>query len=205
MLQDEADHNGVTNHDGATADAALPPDDDGGGGLEIDVNGSWMPVIPQPGSFVVNIGDLFELWTNNRWRSTPHRVASPRIGTAAAERSRLTAMLFTGPSLETIVQPAPTCCPSLYPSITAREHLTAMATTKSKEAQYKSKEAECTSAEQTERDTLRSVAEIAAKNGHLDILKYLLTTSFNLDFPAIRQLAAEYPDIVGWCDDHLAT
>ena len=46
-------------------------------------------------------------------------------------------MLFTGPSLETIVQPAPTCGAPLFPTMTAREHLTAMALSKSKEAQYK--------------------------------------------------------------------
>ena len=109
---------------------------DGGGGLEVDINGRWVPVAPLPGAFVVNTGDLFELWTNNRWRSTPHRVASPRAGTAAAARSRLTAMLFTGPALQTVVQPAPTCGPSLYPTLTAREHLAAMATTKSKESHY---------------------------------------------------------------------
>jgi isopenicillin N synthase-like dioxygenase len=39
-------------------------------------------VVPQPGALIVNIGDLVELWTNNRWRSTPHRVSSPPLGTA---------------------------------------------------------------------------------------------------------------------------
>ena len=85
----------------------------------------------------MNIGDLFELWTNNRWRSTPHRVASPRPGSAAARRARLTAMLFTGPALETTLRPAPTCGPSRYPTMTARQHLTAMARSKSKEGEYK--------------------------------------------------------------------
>ena len=73
--------------------------------------------------------------TLTRWRSTPHRVASPRAGSAAAARSRVTAMLFTGPSLETIVQPAPTCGAPLFPTTTAREHLTAMATSQSKVSQ----------------------------------------------------------------------
>eukprot|EP01052_Picozoa_sp_SAG31_P021310 SAG31_NODE_1641_length_7664_cov_3.789954_7_plen_221_part_00 len=123
LLQDESDH-------GA----------DGGGGLEIDIDDLWVPVVPKPGAFVVNIGDLFELWTNNRWRSTPHRVASPSLGTQAASKGRLTAMLFTGPALEKVVQPAPTCGPSHYPTVTAREHLTAMAISKSKEARYKNQD-----------------------------------------------------------------
>eukprot|EP00747_Dinoflagellata_sp_TGD_P169590 gnl/TRDRNA2_/TRDRNA2_198934_c0_seq1.p1 gnl/TRDRNA2_/TRDRNA2_198934_c0~~gnl/TRDRNA2_/TRDRNA2_198934_c0_seq1.p1 ORF type:complete len:446 (+),score=73.78 gnl/TRDRNA2_/TRDRNA2_198934_c0_seq1:121-1458(+) len=129
LLQDESDHGGPAH--------SSRPEAQGNGGLEIDIDGSWMPVIPRPGSFVVNIGDLFELWTNNRWRSTPHRVSGPRHDTASMSQSRLTAMLFTGPSLETIVLPAPTCGPSIYPTVTARQHLTAMAMSKSKEAKYK--------------------------------------------------------------------
>jgi hypothetical protein len=43
-----------------------------------------------------------------------------------------------GPALESVVRPAPTCgASSRYPSVTARQHLTAMALTKSKEARYK--------------------------------------------------------------------
>ena len=95
--------------------------------------------MPQPGSFVINIGDLFHLWTNDRWRSTPHRVSSPALGSAAASRGRLIAAFFTGPSLETKVQPAPTCGEPKYPTLSAREFLTAMAVSKSKEAQYKAK------------------------------------------------------------------
>merc|ERR1711870_31395 len=72
----------------------------GGGGLEIDIDGSWVPVKPRKGSFVINIGDLFETWTNDRWRSTPHRVTSPPYNSKRSETSRYSTMLFTGPSLE---------------------------------------------------------------------------------------------------------
>ena len=58
---------------------------------------------------------------------------------AAASRGRLIAAFFTGPSLETKVQPAPTCGEPKYPTLSAREFLTAMAVSKSKEAQYKAK------------------------------------------------------------------
>lgn len=32
---------------------------------------------PVPGAFVINIGDLMALWTNDRWVSTMHRVVNP--------------------------------------------------------------------------------------------------------------------------------
>ncbi|HTV71595.1 MAG TPA: 2OG-Fe(II) oxygenase family protein [Rhizobiaceae bacterium] len=48
------------------------------GGLEIFTpEGTWRSVPPVPGAFVINIGDLMALWTNDRWVSTLHRVVNP--------------------------------------------------------------------------------------------------------------------------------
>ena len=50
----------------------------GSRGLEIRTpDGKWTPVPPVPGAFLVNIGDLMALWTNDRWVSTLHRVVNP--------------------------------------------------------------------------------------------------------------------------------
>lgn len=52
---------------------------DGTGGLEVfdRENDEWMRVPVVAGSFIVNIGDLMEVWTNDRWRSAKHRVPVP--------------------------------------------------------------------------------------------------------------------------------
>jgi isopenicillin N synthase-like dioxygenase len=50
----------------------------GSKGLEIiSPDGAWTAVPPVPGAFVINIGDLMALWTNDRWVSTMHRVVNP--------------------------------------------------------------------------------------------------------------------------------
>jgi isopenicillin N synthase-like dioxygenase len=50
----------------------------GSKGLQIErPDGSWLDVPPIPGAFIINIGDLMQRWTNDRWVSTVHRVANP--------------------------------------------------------------------------------------------------------------------------------
>lgn len=60
---------------------------EGSRGLQIwTPEGEWSEVPPVPGAFVINIGDLMALWTNDRWVSTLHRVVNVD-GNAARRQS----------------------------------------------------------------------------------------------------------------------
>jgi isopenicillin N synthase-like dioxygenase len=62
-------------------------------------NGEWVVAQPIEGTLVVNIGDLMARWTNNQFKSTPHRVIN-RSG-----RQRLSIGIFVDPNYETEVVP----------------------------------------------------------------------------------------------------
>lgn len=94
-------------------------------GLEIlGAEGEWHGVVPEPGSLLVNLGDLTAEWTNDRWRSTLHRV-TPSGGPG---RRRSTAFFFDA-NWDAVIECIPTCTdavhPPRYPSVVAGEHLMA--------------------------------------------------------------------------------
>jgi isopenicillin N synthase-like dioxygenase len=56
-------------------------------GLEVQTrDGEWLAVQAPPGGFVVNIGDLLQRWTRDRFVSTLHRVVG-RAGDAPRRQS----------------------------------------------------------------------------------------------------------------------
>lgn len=70
---------------------------DGVGGLQVRrPDGTWIDAAPVPGSFVLNVGDALERWTNDRFRSTPHRVIN-----ASSERDRYSIAMFFDPHVDT--------------------------------------------------------------------------------------------------------
>jgi isopenicillin N synthase-like dioxygenase len=65
--------------------------DDAPGGLEVldPTTSLWTPVPARPDAFVVNLGDLMQRWTNDRWRSTLHRVVVPEPGVGPSRRQSM--------------------------------------------------------------------------------------------------------------------
>ena len=101
-------------------------------GLEIvGPDGRWSDVLPIEGAFLVNLGDLLAEWTNDRWRSTLHRVVPPPLGTAGPALRRSVAFFHDG-NYDALVEVLPTCCseddPPKYPPILAGDHLMAKLT-----------------------------------------------------------------------------
>ncbi len=48
------------------------------GGLQVqDMDDNWLPVLPDEGEIVVNVGDMLQRLTNNLLKSTTHRVVNP--------------------------------------------------------------------------------------------------------------------------------
>jgi len=97
-------------------------------GLQIvGPDGAWHDVVPAPGGLMVNLGDLLARWTNDRWRSTLHRVVPP-TGSEGAARRRSAAFFHDG-NYDTLVKCLPTCTsdddPPRYQPVRAGEHLLA--------------------------------------------------------------------------------
>ena len=79
------------------------------GGLEVQApDGTWHGVPALPDSFVVNLGDLMARWTNDRWRSTLHRVANPPRDARGSTR-RQSIAFFHQPNWDAEIACLPTC------------------------------------------------------------------------------------------------
>jgi len=72
---------------------------DGSPGLEVRKRGGgWIPISAEPGTFVINFGEMMEAWTDGRVRATPHRVVG-------GSNERISVPLFFNPSHDTNVAP----------------------------------------------------------------------------------------------------
>lgn len=88
------------------------------GGLQVlSSEGEWLDAAPIEGTLVVNIGDLLQRLSNNRFKSTVHRVYNRQ------KTSRYAMPFFLGFNPEAICSVVPTCVdedhPALYPPISS--------------------------------------------------------------------------------------
>ena len=70
--------------------------------LEVEFNGTWLPIVSPQNGLIINAGDLIQRWTNGKWKSATHRVVNSNL-----DNERLSMVFFTSPHKDTIVDPLP--------------------------------------------------------------------------------------------------
>jgi isopenicillin N synthase-like dioxygenase len=102
------------------------------GGLEIQDPqhpGTFRAAEPIDGTVLVNIGDLLARWSNDRWRSSIHRVGLPlgtkEVGEEQADMvpDRYSIPVFATANMDTVIEALPGCWseenPKKYETVTA--------------------------------------------------------------------------------------
>jgi isopenicillin N synthase-like dioxygenase len=86
---------GVGRHTDYGVLTILKQDDVGGLQVEDPITKEWIDAPPVKDTFVVNIGDMLQLWTNGLYKATPHRVK------ASLNKDRISMPFFFDPAFET--------------------------------------------------------------------------------------------------------
>ncbi|KAL5562513.1 hypothetical protein UlMin_032260 [Ulmus minor] len=70
-------------------------------GLEVrrKTDGDWVRVKPTPNAFIINVGDLYQVWSNDKYESVEHRVM------VNSEKERFSIAFFLNPAHYTLVEP----------------------------------------------------------------------------------------------------
>jgi isopenicillin N synthase-like dioxygenase len=100
-------HLAIHHHTDAGAVTVLLQDDQPG--LQVLHNNAWHRVEPRPDALVINIGDVVQVWSNDRYIAPVHRVIASRA------KVRYSAPFFFNPSPETNYAPLPGVCRGLAP------------------------------------------------------------------------------------------
>ncbi|MEM9256532.1 MAG: 2OG-Fe(II) oxygenase family protein [Pseudomonadota bacterium] len=104
---------GISHHTDAGALTVLLQDQIAG--LEVMQRGEWHTVSPRADALTINVGDMLQVWTNDRYRAPLHRVR------ASHSHSRYSVAFFLNPAEDTVVKPLQSCTdadrPALYRAI----------------------------------------------------------------------------------------
>jgi isopenicillin N synthase-like dioxygenase len=98
---------GVNAHTDAGALTLLMQDEQPG--LEVCHDGRWHLVEPRRDALVVNIGDIVQVWSNDRYTAALHR------GVVAADAERYSAPFFFNPAYSTTYAPLPSTVDAWHP------------------------------------------------------------------------------------------
>lgn len=80
------------------------------GGLQVRLrDGSWADVTAEPGEYIINIGDMMQRWTNDRWLSNLHRVVNPPKTARTTDR-RMSIGYFLHPNYDAEIACIASCC-----------------------------------------------------------------------------------------------
>ena len=83
----------------------------------------WEDVMPFDEHFIVNIGDLMMRWTNDKWKSTVHRVIAKQ---GTYESSRQSVAFFFNPNIDAVIETIKSCCvgkENKYDTVISGEYL----------------------------------------------------------------------------------
>ncbi|GAA5909743.1 hypothetical protein JCM5296_005779 [Sporobolomyces johnsonii] len=87
----------------------------------LNAAGEWVLAPPKPGTFVLNIGDQLQRWTNGLFKSTVHRAIN-RSG-----QGRMSLPFFFGVDYDAVIEVLPSCItpdrPAKYAPIKAGEYV----------------------------------------------------------------------------------
>ncbi|XP_044507408.1 protein DMR6-LIKE OXYGENASE 2-like [Mangifera indica] len=90
---------GVGRHKDAGALTVLAQDDVGGLEVRRKSDGEWIPVKPAPDAFIINVGDVIQVWSNDRYESVEHRVV------VNSEKERFSIPFFFFPAHYAMIKP----------------------------------------------------------------------------------------------------
>ncbi|CAD7971792.1 unnamed protein product [Amoebophrya sp. A25] len=85
----------------------------------------WVDVGSSDDCFVVNIGDLMQRWTNDKWKSTVHRVVSPKLFAEQKSNRRQSVAFFFNANEDAVIETFASCVgeENKYPPVIAGEYL----------------------------------------------------------------------------------
>jgi len=106
-LQPASGHLGINRHTDAGALTVLQQDDQPG--LQVLHRGAWRLVEPRADAFVINIGDIVQVWSNDRYPAPVHRVI------ASSLKARYSVPFFFNPKYSVDYAPLPSLCDAEHP------------------------------------------------------------------------------------------